>query len=71
MPHGKPAGIPCVQLDDCVRYRLFGAAERPTVCAGLRPTSDMCGSDRETALAHLLDLERVARRQPPASVTSP
>jgi Fe-S-cluster containining protein len=28
MPHGKPAGIPCVQLDDNYRCRLFGKAER-------------------------------------------
>jgi hypothetical protein len=43
MPHGKPAGVPCVQLDAQRRCRLFGHPDRPAVCAGLRPSADMCG----------------------------
>lgn len=43
MPHGKPAGVRCVQLDADLRCRIFGQASRPAVCAGLRPSSDMCG----------------------------
>ena len=43
MPDGKPAGVPCVQLDAQRRCRLFGHPERPAVCAGLRPSPDMCG----------------------------
>ena len=27
MPHGKPAGIPCVQLDEDFGCRLFGKPE--------------------------------------------
>ncbi|RPE79912.1 YkgJ family cysteine cluster protein [Vulcaniibacterium tengchongense] len=59
MPHGKPAGLPCVQLDDEHRCRLFGRPERPAFCASLRPSQDMCGADREAALAHLRWLERM------------
>ena len=58
MPHGKPAGIPCVQLLPDYRCALFGRPERPAVCASLRPTEEMCGASREDALAYLTVLER-------------
>ena len=59
MPHGKPAGIPCVQLDDDYRCRLFGSAERPAFCASLRPSREMCGESRDDSMAILLELERL------------
>ncbi|MEN9889340.1 MAG: hypothetical protein RL559_1377, partial [Pseudomonadota bacterium] len=31
MPQGKPAGVPCVQLDAQRRCKLFGLPERPAV----------------------------------------
>ena len=58
MPFGKPAGMPCVQLDDTYRCRLFGSPERPAFCASLRPMASMCGESREEALALLAALER-------------
>ncbi|MBS0427634.1 MAG: YkgJ family cysteine cluster protein [Proteobacteria bacterium] len=58
MPDGKPAGVPCVQLDEALRCRLFGRPERPAVCSGLQPAVDMCGADRGAALAWLGRLER-------------
>ena len=57
MPHGKPAGIPCVQLLPDYRCALYGRPERPAVCASLRPTEEMCGADRADALAYLTRLE--------------
>lgn len=57
MPHGKPAGIPCVQLLPDMRCAIFGRPERPAFCASLRPTQEMCGATREQALAHLAALE--------------
>jgi uncharacterized protein len=57
MPYGKPAGIPCVQLDDGLNCRLFGQPERPAFCASLRPAPDMCGSSREEAMSLLSVLE--------------
>ncbi|HZX78988.1 YkgJ family cysteine cluster protein [Lysobacter sp.] len=59
MPHGKPAGIPCVQLDDDYRCRLFGRPERPAFCASLRPSREMCGESRGEAIGTLLELERL------------
>jgi uncharacterized protein len=57
MPHGKPAGMPCVQLDDDLSCRLFGTPKRPAFCASLRPEPEMCGSSREEAMSLLLVLE--------------
>lgn len=57
MPHGKPAGVPCVQLLPDLRCALFGQPERPAVCVSLRPTESMCGADRAAALRHLNALE--------------
>lgn len=57
MPHGKPAGIPCVQLLPDYRCALFGKPERPAVCASLRPMAEMCGATREEALRYLDALE--------------
>jgi hypothetical protein len=61
MPHGKPAGVPCVQLDDDLRCRLFGKPERPAFCASLQPAPDLCGQSREAAFALIEALERQTR----------
>ena len=68
MPHGKPAGIPCVQLLPDYRCALYGRPERPAVCASLRATEEMCGTTREHALAWLTRVEDVTRPpwEPPA-----
>jgi hypothetical protein len=61
MPHGKPAGVRCVQLTDDNRCRLFGLPEQPAVCVGLRPNPEMCGQTAEQALIFLTQLEAVTR----------
>jgi uncharacterized protein len=61
MPHGKPAGIPCVQLTDTHACAIFGQPERPAVCQRLRPSLGMCGARREDALAMLAALEVATR----------
>src|SRR3954471_4308097 len=57
MPEGKPAGVRCVQLTDDHRCALFGRPERPDVCCSLRPSPEMCGDDRDQALAWLASLD--------------
>lgn len=57
MPQGKPAGVPCVQLDAAGRCRLFGQSARPSVCSTLQPSAHMCGSSRQHALQWLAQLE--------------
>ena len=61
MPHGKPAGIPCVHLLPDFRCALFGRPERPDVCRSLRPHESMCGAGREDALDILRRLEEATR----------
>lgn len=57
-PHGKPADVPCAQLDAAGRCRLFSQPGRPAVCASLQPSAEMCGSSREHAMQWLGWLER-------------
>ena len=57
MPQGKPAGIPCIQLDEKLRCRIFGQPERPAVCRSLQPVPDMCGGSRQDALSRITLLE--------------
>jgi Fe-S-cluster containining protein len=57
MPHGKPAGVRCIQLDDANRCRLFGRPERPAVCGSLQAERDMCGEDSVHAMTYLRRLE--------------
>ena len=61
MPHGKPAGVRCVQLDPHNRCLIFGQPERPAVCASLLPSPDMCGDTSAQAIAWLDHMEAVTR----------
>jgi hypothetical protein len=64
MPHGKPAGVRCIQLGADERCRIFGHPDRPAVCAQLRPSAEMCGASRDHALHYLDQLERLTRPAP-------
>jgi hypothetical protein len=57
MPHGKPAGVRCVQLTTDNLCKLFGLPERPAVCVGLRSSQEMCGASAAEAIAYLNRLE--------------
>ena len=59
MPEGKPARIPCIQLDEEGRCRIFGKPERPAVCGSLRPSKEMCGTGKTEALLYLTQLDRL------------
>ncbi|HEX6087099.1 MAG TPA: YkgJ family cysteine cluster protein [Thermoanaerobaculia bacterium] len=61
MPHGKPAGVRCVQLTADLRCAIFGKPGRPAVCGSLRPSAEMCGAGAREAFAHLSRLERATR----------
>ncbi len=58
MPNGKEAGERCIQLDGDNLCLLFGKAERPEVCSGLKPSKEMCGKSNAEAFAYLENLER-------------
>lgn len=61
MPHGKPAGVPCAQLDADMRCRIFGRPDRPAFCGGLQPSREMCGDSTEHAMRWLTHLETATR----------
>ncbi len=61
MPQGKPAGVPCINLDEEMRCKVFGRPERPDFCAGLQPSHEMCGDTREQAVLWLSNLELATR----------
>ena len=67
MPQGKPAGVPCVQLDAHMRCKIFGEVARPAVCGSLRASAQMCGENedvmqtREFALHYLNELELLTK----------
>ncbi|MCI3919374.1 YkgJ family cysteine cluster protein [Paenibacillus sp. TRM 82003] len=61
MPGGKPAGVPCVQLTEDRKCKLFGKPERPDVCSALDAEPDMCGDSNEHAFAYLAELERATQ----------
>jgi len=61
MPGGKPAGERCIQLTADNRCRLFGLAQRPSVCVELLPRRDMCGHSASEALSILAALEASTR----------
>lgn len=57
----KPAGEPCRHLTADLRCAIFGRPERPACCGGLQPSPEMCGGNRERALAWLGALEDQTR----------
>ncbi len=61
MPNGKPAGVPCIQLDADMRCRIFGHPDRPAFCGGLQPSHEMCGDSTTHAMLWLTHLEHATR----------
>ena len=49
MPHGKPAGVPCIHLTPDRRCALFGHPDRPEVCRAFAPSEEHCGRTNEEA----------------------
>jgi hypothetical protein len=56
---GKPAGIACRHLTPDLRCAIFADPARPACCAGLQPSSEMCGATRDEALGWLARLEQL------------
>lgn len=61
MPHGKPAGIRCIQLDDENKCKIFGSDKRPKVCKSLTPSQEMCGEDNKAAFEYWEILESLTK----------
>ncbi|HEU5381172.1 MAG TPA: YkgJ family cysteine cluster protein [Ktedonobacteraceae bacterium] len=69
MPHGKPAGVRCIQLTSDNLCKLFGKPERPEICRLFHPTRATCGGSNQEAFIYLTALEQATRpdtsQQPP------
>ena len=65
MPHGKPAGVPCVQLGPDLRCLIFGQPERPLVCGQLQPQAEMCGAQDDGGQHARLYLARLEKLTAP------
>ncbi|MFY9183821.1 MAG: YkgJ family cysteine cluster protein [Limnohabitans sp.] len=64
MPSGKPAGVPCIQLNEQLRCKIFGQPERPAVCGQLQASVEMCGpldDQGQFARIYLTRLEQLTR----------
>ncbi len=60
MPHGKPAGVRCVNLEPQTDLcRIWGTADYPEVCRAFAPRPETCGTCRQEALESISDLERL------------
>ena len=57
MPNGKPAGVPCIHLDENFRCLIFNSPLRPKVCGEFRAEELVCGTNRLEALEILSNLE--------------
>jgi hypothetical protein len=58
MPGGKPAGVPCANLDPVTyRCRIWETADYPAVCRAFRAEPEVCGSTRAEALHIIARLE--------------
>ncbi|MCV6609882.1 MAG: YkgJ family cysteine cluster protein [Amphritea sp.] len=57
MPYGKPAGEPCINLDDQLNCRIWNQPDYPPLCRAFMPDAEHCGDDRVQALKIITDLE--------------
>lgn len=62
MPHGKPAGARCVNLDGAGLCRLWGGPDYPAVCRSFTPQRWVCGTSASEAMRLIAELE--ARTRP-------
>ena len=63
MPEGKPAGVPCVHLDEHMACRIFGDPRRPALCDEFKAEHAVCGDCREQALIIIEELELMSSPQ--------
>ena len=57
LPDGKPAGVPCIHLDEQLRCKIFGHPDRPQTCLNFKPERDFCGQTTQEAMQILQELE--------------
>ncbi len=61
MPNGKPAGTPCVNLNEKRLCSLWGTSQYPKVCKEFTAVRWICGDTTDQAMATLRILDHVTR----------
>ncbi len=61
MPNGKPAGVPCVNLNEKRLCSVWGTDQYPKVCKEFTAAHWICGDTTEQALTNLRILDHVTR----------
>lgn len=62
MPDGKPAGIPCANLDSVtLRCTIWQQENYPKLCARFQAEESVCGNSRDEALEIIRILEEDTR----------
>ncbi len=57
MPEGKPAGTPCINLDENLNCRIWDTQDYPPLCRAFLPNEEDCGENRQQALIILTQME--------------
>nr|WP_320134889.1 YkgJ family cysteine cluster protein [uncultured Amphritea sp.] len=58
MPNGKPAGVPCVNLDDAFNCTIWNTPHFPPLCRAFQAQAEHCGETQQQALTILTRLEQ-------------
>jgi hypothetical protein len=58
MPHGKPAGVRCANLNNGNECTLYAKAGRPRFCIGWQPMPEVCGQGFQEAMIRIAMLEQ-------------
>jgi len=59
MPHGKPAGVPCINLNmETYTCRIWNTPHYPEVCRNFTTCLENCGENREESLKNLNFFEK-------------
>lgn len=57
MPKGKPAGMPCIHLNDALECMIFDHQDRPKTCSNFKAELEFCGNSKQEAMHILTQLE--------------
>ncbi len=61
MPHGKAAGVRCVNLDETNRCTVWNTPHYPEVCRRFSPDLAVCGTSSAEAVRLIDELERLTQ----------
>lgn len=63
MPNGKPAGVPCIHLDEHHLCKLHNEDNYPAVCRNFTFDPEFCGTSNSEAFERLSKLEMLTSNQ--------